>query len=50
MKDVYSCWVGFVAMFSYGVAKKKKKKKLMAYGLVMNSCKSSLLQIAFHLV
>jgi len=36
MKDVYSCWVGFVAMFSYGVAKKKKKKKsfLMVFLLI----------------
>ncbi len=51
MKDVYCCWVGFVAMFSCGVAKKNKEKKThMSYGLVMNSCKSSLLQIAFHLV
>jgi hypothetical protein len=31
MKDVYSCWVGFVAMFSYGVAKKKKNSCHMVW-------------------
>jgi hypothetical protein len=29
MKDVYSCWVGFVAIFIYGLEKKKKKKQEM---------------------
>lgn len=31
MKDVYSCGVGFVAMFSCGVAKKTRKEKKNSY-------------------
>jgi hypothetical protein len=31
MKDVYSCWDGFVAMFGCGVAKKKQERKKNSY-------------------